>query len=271
MRIGLATAPVPTSLDHAVHGILDFMAQAASFQVRLICFPQAYLPGVRGRGFRIPLCEQPELRQALELIRGEAARLELGVVLPMEWPAEQGRFNLVQVISPGGRILGRQCKTQLEPKEEGIYIPGGGRQVFEIDGVCFGVVICHEGWMYPETVRWAACRGARIVFQPQCTGSNVPGRAPKSWADPDGAYYEKAMICRSVENGIYFASVNYALTAQDSATSLVGPDGTCLAHQPYGQPGLLVQQLETDLATCQPARRFAPHRSMMIAGQHPVP
>ena len=36
----------------------------------------------------------------------------------------------------------------------------------------FGVAICHEGWRYPETVRWAASRGARIVFHPQHTGSD---------------------------------------------------------------------------------------------------
>lgn len=260
MRIGLATAPVPTSLDHAVHGILDFMAQAAAYEVRLLCFPQAYLPGVRGRGFQIPFCEQSQLREALELVCNEAARLGLGVIVPMEWPAEQGRLNLVQVISPEGAILGRQCKNQLEPAEDGIYVPGRGRQLFEIDGVRFGVVICHEGWMYPETVRWAASRGAKVVFHPQCTGSNDAHRSPRNWADPDEAYYEKAMICRSVENGIYFASVNYALSDQRSATSVVGPDGSCLAHQPYGQAGLLVQQLELDLADGQTARRFAPER-----------
>lgn len=260
MRIGLATAPVPNSLDHAVQGILDFMSQAAAYEIRLLCFPQAYLPGIRGRGFRIPLCEQTELRKALELVCNEAARLEIGVILPMEWPADQGRFNLVQVISPAGNILGRQCKNQLEPGEEGIYIPGRGRQIFEIDGVKFGVTICHEGWMYPETVRWAACKGAKIVFHPQCTGNNDANRTLRSWADPDGSYYEKAMICRSVENGIYFASVNYALSSQESATSVVGPDGSCLAHQPYGQAGLLVQQLELELADGQTARRFAPDR-----------
>ena len=42
--------------------------------------------------------------------------------------------------------------------------------------------------------------------------------------------------------------------------ALVAPDGSCLAHQPYGQPGLLVQQLELELATGLPAKRYAPDR-----------
>ena len=95
MRIGLATAPVPTSLDHAVQNILDFIEQAAAFDVHLLCFPEAYLPGMRGQNFSIPLCEQSELREALALICKEAARQELGIILPMEWPSEQGRYNLV--------------------------------------------------------------------------------------------------------------------------------------------------------------------------------
>lgn len=260
MRIGLATAPVPVSLEDSLRNILDFMDQAASFDVDLLCFPEAYLPGMRGQHFSIPLCEQAELRDALEMICRAAADNDMGVILPMEWPSEQGRYNLVQVISPEGRIVGRQCKTQLDPGEEGIYIPGRGRQIFEIDGVKFGVAICHEGWRYPETVRWSASRGAQIVFHPQCTGSNSSGRTSRKWGDPDGPYYEMAMVCRSVENGIYFASVNYALDYQDSATSLVAPDGSCLAHQPYGQPGLLVQQLELELATGLTARRYAPDR-----------
>lgn len=260
MRIGLATAPVPESLEHSLRNIFDFMDQAAPFDVDLICFPEAYLPGMRGQGFSIPLCEQSELRTALSRVCEAAADHNMGVILPMEWPSEQGRYNLVQVISPEGKILGRQCKTQLDPEEEGLYIPGRGRQIFEMNGVKFGVSICHEGWRYPETVRWAACRGARIVFHPQCTGSNTAERAAHGWGDPDGPYYEKAMVCRSVENGIFFASVNYALACQDSATSLVAPDGSCLAHQPYGQPGLLVQQLELELASGQSARRYAPDR-----------
>ncbi len=43
----------------------------------------------------------------------------------------------------------------------------------------FGVAICHEGWRYPETVRWAAVRGAKVVFHPhrhwKARGSELAG------------------------------------------------------------------------------------------------
>ena len=110
-----------------------------------------------------------------------------------------------------GELLGVQTKNQLDPSEDPLYVPGRTRQLFEIDGLKFGVVICHEGFRYPETVRWAAVRGAKIVFHPQYTGSDVEGSdVDASGAPPNAPYYEQAMMMRSRENTIYFASVNYA-------------------------------------------------------------
>jgi hypothetical protein len=42
------------------------------------------------------------------------------------------------------------------------------------------------------------------------------------------------MMMRSIENTIYFASVNYALRYQESATCLIAPSGECQAFLPYG-------------------------------------
>jgi hypothetical protein len=68
------------------------------------------------------------------------------------------------------------------------------------------------------------------------------------------------MMCRSIENGIYFASVNYALPFQESATSLVDPTGACQAYLPYGHEGVLVQSIATERATGVLAARYAPER-----------
>jgi predicted amidohydrolase len=124
----------------------------------------------------------------------------------------------------------------------------------------FGMAICHEGWRYPETVRWAAVRGAKIVFHPHLTGSDHRGVRPTQWGASDSPYYEKAMMMRSKENTIYFASVNYALRFQESATSLIDPSGRCQAYLPYGQEGVLVQAIKAEEATGLLATRYAPER-----------
>ena len=65
--------------------------------------------------------------------------------------------------------------AQRDPTEDKVSVPGTARRLFEINGIKAGVAICHEGWRYPETVRWAAVRGAKVVFHPHHTG-NPTGR-----------------------------------------------------------------------------------------------
>ena len=101
-------------------------------------------------------------------------------------------------------------------------------------------------------------RGAKLVFHPHFTGSDSAGITPARWGDPDAPYYEKAMIARAVENTIYFASVNNALRFQESATTLIGPEGELLAHVPYGEEQLLVQDLDLARATGLYAQRLRP-------------
>ena len=78
-------------------------------------------------------------------------------------------------IDARGEFQGYQTKNQLDPTEDQFYVPGNTRHLFEVKGMKFGVAICHEGFRYPETVRWAAVRGAKIVFHPQHTGSEREG------------------------------------------------------------------------------------------------
>jgi predicted amidohydrolase len=162
------------------------------------------------------------------------------------------------VISRGGEVVGYQAKNQIPVEEEPYYVAEGTRRLFEVDGVPFGITICHEGWRYPEATRCPAVRGAKVVFHPQLTGSDRTGPTLTRWGDPGSPYYEKAMLMRSVENTVYFASVNYAFKYQESATSLIDPEGELVAHVPYGEEGLLVQDLDLARATGFVARRFKP-------------
>jgi predicted amidohydrolase len=178
----------------------------------------------------------------------------------MERLTAAGRQIVAYVIDARGQILGHQTKNQIAPTEDPFYVPGNTRRIFEINGVKFGIVICHEGWRYPETVRWAAVRGAKIVFHPHHTGSDREGVRLTEWGAAGGAYYEKAMMMRSIENTIYFASVNYALRFQESATCLIAPSGQCQAYLPYGHEGVLVQAIDVGEATGLLAARYAPAR-----------
>jgi predicted amidohydrolase len=260
MIIALASPRVASTLEEGLEKVRQLLSEASARGAEIVCFPEAYLPGLRGQEFTVPHFDEAEHERALRAVAQWAREHSIAVILGMERITAAGRQVASYVIDASGGVQGFQTKNQLAPSEDQFYVPGETRQLFEVNGVTFGVAICHEGWRYPETVRWAAVRGAKIVFHPQYTGSDRAGVRLTQWGAADGPYYEKAMLMRSRENTIYFASVNYALRYQESATSLVAPSGECQAYLPYGEEGVLVEEIDVAKATGLLAMRYAPER-----------
>ncbi len=260
MIIALASPRIASSLDEGLEKIRWLLSEASAQGARIVCFPEAYLPGLRGQDFAVPPFDQALQERALGAVAQWARSYAVATILGMERCTAAGRQVAAFVIDARGQLQGYQTKNQLAPSEDRFYVPGHHRRLFELDGTRFGVVICHEGWRYPETVRWAAARGARIVFHPHHAGSDREGVCLTQWGAATNPYYEKAMLMRSIENTVYFASVNYAMRFQESATSLITPSGQCQAYLPYGQEGLLVQAIEPGQASGLLAARYAPDR-----------
>jgi predicted amidohydrolase len=258
--IALASPKVATSLEDGLERVERLLSQAAAAGAEIVCFPEAYLPGLRGQDFAVPAFDRPQQERALATVAQWARSYRVATILGMERSTSAGRQIAAYVIDARGDVLGYQTKNQLDPSEGAHYVPGDTRRIFELSGTKFGIAICHEGWRYPETVRWAAVRGAKIVFHPQHTGSDREGVQLSEWGSSAAPYYEKAMMMRSIENTIYFASVNYALRFQESATTLIAPSGRCQAFLPYGREGVLVQDIEIEKATGLLAGRYAPER-----------
>lgn len=258
MKIALASPHLPTSINNALSHAEKFIKEAADQQVEIICFPESFIPGYPFKDHEVEKATPEKLQRALDTICQLAKENSIAVIMPMDWYADDGVLNVAQVISSRGEVLGYQAKVQLDPTEENIWIPGKERKMFEVNGVKFGIAICHEAFRYPETVRWAARQGAAIVFHPHGSGSNIEGVQLNEWGNKNNPYYEKAMIMRALENTIYFASVNYSMRFHESASALIAPDGTCIANQPYGKEGVLVADIDRSLATGYLAKRFRP-------------
>ncbi len=267
MIIGLASPRIATSLDDGLDRMKRLIAEASAQGAEIVCFPEAYLPGLRGQDFDVVPFDRTQQERALQAVGQWARTYAVATIVGMERLTEAGRQIAAFVIDARGQLQGYQTKNQLDPTEDRFYVPGDTRRLFEVNGVKFGVAICHEGWRYPETVRWAAQRGAKIVFHPHHTGSDESGVRLTQWGSPSAPYYEKAMMMRSIENAIYFASVNYGLRFQESATSLIDPSGQCQAYLPYGQEGVLVQAIKVEEATGLLATRYAPERYRELTGE----
>jgi predicted amidohydrolase len=260
VRLALASPRIATSIDEGLARMDRLLGEAAGQGARIACFPEAYLPGLRGLDFEVcPFhpAEQARVRAATAEL---ARRHGLAVILGTEDLSDSGRRIAAVVFDARGTCLGSQHKCQIDPSEDAHYVPGTGRRLFEIEGLRFGIAICHEGWRYPETVRWAAMRGAQVVFHPQHTGSDLAGPSLTRFGAADAPYYEKAMTMRSRENTIWFASVNYAMRFQESATCVIDPDGELDSQLAYGTEGVLVRELDLARATGLLARRYAPDR-----------
>jgi predicted amidohydrolase len=249
VRVALANLRYPDCPAESVTLAEQAIAEASSAQADLVCFPECFVPGYRGLGKEVPPPDPAFLEQAWSVIAVSAAKAKVAVILGTERVVDNGLFATALVINADGRIAGFQDKVQLDPSEENTYSHGSGRQVFRIGLLRFGVVICHEGWRYPETVRWAARRGAHIVFHPHFHVAEPGGYVPSSFADPANSFHEKAILCRAAENTCYFASVNCASPGSSTTSAVVRPDGTLLSHQPYGKEGLLIADIDITAAT----------------------
>ena len=248
-RIALANLQFPATREESVELAEQAIAEASTERAELICFPECFVPGYRSVGKPAPDPDPLFLERAWSAIGAAAAKANLAVILGTERLVEGALLITALVINRDGTIAGFQDKVQLDPSEEGTYSPGSGRRVFQTGPLTFGVSICHEGWRYPETVRWAARRGAQIVFHPQFHQAEPGGYRPSSFADPANTFHEKAALCRAAENTCFFATVNYASDGSPTTSAVVRPDGTLLCYQPYGQRGLLVADVDLAEAT----------------------
>lgn len=258
MRIALANLPFTGTVDSAVTSIVAALEVAAAAGAAMLCTPENFLPGLRNVGFPVEETDAAALGKAHQFLSEIVKKTGVALILGTEIADPDGPMISALVFDRNGKIIGRQDKVQLDPSENGYYAEGCGRSVFEVDGVCFGIAICHEAWRYPETVRWAAIRGAKVVFIPHLSLVTSWGGTPDGWADPRNSFHEKAALCRAAENSIYIAAVNYAISASETTSAVISPDGSLLTYQPYGLSGLLMADIDPTRATGFLASRFRP-------------
>jgi predicted amidohydrolase len=255
-RIALANIRFPPTPEESVTLAEQAIEQASRDRADLICFPECYIPGYRRPGKPAPPPDPAFLERAWCAIAAAAAKANVAVVLGTERIVDGALLISALVVNRDGTLAGFQDKVQIDPTEESTYSHGAGRRVFHSGPLTFGIAICHEGWRYPETVRWAARHGAQIVFHPHFHEGEPGSYAPSTFADPENSFHEKAVLCRAAENSCYFASVNVASSGSPTTSAVASPDGTLLCYQPYGREGLLIADIDLAAATGLLAARY---------------
>jgi predicted amidohydrolase len=248
-RIALANLPFPASPEDAVAATCAAIATAAAAGASLIAFPECFVPGYRALGAPVPPADAGWLDAAQREVAEAAGRAGITVVLGTERFVAGALRITVLVIGPDGTPLGWQDKVQLDPSEDALYEAADSRRVFTVGELTFGVVICHEGWRYPETVRAVVRLGAQLVLHPHYSEPEPGQRRPEGYAEPTNSFHEAAVLCRAAENTCWFATVNCAVDGAPTTSAVARPDGTLHAWQPHGLAGLLFADIDLASAT----------------------
>lgn len=249
VRLALANLPYPATPDDAVVRTEQAIADAGRAGALVLCFPENYIPGYRTPNRHMPAPDALYLNRAWQRAAAAAQAATVTVVLGTERIVGTRHRIAMLVIDADGTIAGLHDKVQLDPSEEATWEAGTERHLYTAGPLTFGLSICHEGWRYPETVRWAARRGAQVVFLPHFHEAEPGSYRPATFADPANTFHEKAMLCRAAENTCWIAGVNVAGAGSPSTSAIVRPDGTLFAMQPYGEAGLLVADIDLSEAT----------------------
>jgi predicted amidohydrolase len=249
VRLALANLPFPATPAASVADAVAAIAEAGRAGARVVCFPENFIPGYRTASRRMAPPAAAFLDDAWRQAAAAAGAAGVTVVLGTE-RIEQGRHRIsTLVVNADGTLEAFHDKVQLDPSEEGTWEAGSARHVYTAGPLTFGLSICHEGWRYPETVRWAARRGAQVVFVPHFHEADPGSYRPTTFADPANTFHEKAILCRAAENTCFVAAVNYASAGSPTTSAVARPDGSLLAFQPYGAAGLLVVDVDLTEAT----------------------
>ncbi len=249
LRIALATPFYPESREAAVEATCSYIRKSSALGARIVCFPECFVPGYRRPGHSYPTIDAQWLEHAWQRVAESARANAISVILGTERLKNDVPLLTALVIDSTGKSLGFQDKVQLDPTEESIYAAGNGRNVFELEGVKIGIVICHEGFRYPETARAAARKGAQIIFHPHYSWAEGIDFPHEGYGHPANSFHENAALCRAAENTCFYATVNYAEAGSPTTTAIATPDGSLLNYLPRGSEGLLVADIDLVAAT----------------------
>jgi predicted amidohydrolase len=183
-----------------------------------------------------------------EPVKGDTARFlkimarRIDGIVVAGFIEKEGEFiyNSSMIVSKEG-VLGTYRKIHLYYKEKLWFTPGDNPlKVFEVNDARIGIMICFD-WIFPETARTLALRGADIIAHP---------------ANLVLPYCQDAMVTRCLENRIYAITANrigrerrgsddFKFTGCSQVTS---PDGERMLKAPSDVIDVKLIKIDVNLA-----------------------
>src|SRR6185436_9134089 len=115
MIIGLASPGVATTIDDGLERIKRLLSQASAQGAEVVCFPEAYLPGLRGQDFEVPPFDEATQERVIRAVAEWARTYRVATILGTERITAAGRQIAAYVFDARGAVLGCQTKNQIDP------------------------------------------------------------------------------------------------------------------------------------------------------------
>ena len=161
------------------------------------------------------------------------------VVLTVIVRREEGYFNAARVYHDG-ELIHEQCKSKLFVLgEEDRWFRAGEAdavQVFEVDGVRMGILICFE---LRFTALWEQLRGAEVIF------------VPAQWGHLRAPHFDILGRALAVANECYVVQSDTDNDGTSGLSGIVSPFGECIRNE--SSP---VLQLDFDRREVKKMRRY---------------
>ncbi|MCP4548319.1 MAG: hypothetical protein GY835_17800 [bacterium] len=136
--------------------------------------------------------EEPAGGSGLEFLQELAEEKSAAVIAGLPLHERGALFNASALLRPGMAPVFYR-KLHLFYREKDLFTPGDRPpEVWEWRGLKLGMMICYD-WVYPETARIMAHDGADLIVHP---------------ANLVLSHCQRAMVTRSLENGVFTATVN---------------------------------------------------------------
>ena len=151
--------------------IIALLEKAAKENVKIVCFPELCLTGYTCADLFYQRTLIEETRRQLCRVNDEASKLGIFALVGAPYYRDGKLYNAAFVAGSGSIFFDTEVDKQYLPSNNEFYekrwfTPGFGekKQIFEVDGIKFGIEICEDLWMPASPSDEMCLAGAEIIF-----------------------------------------------------------------------------------------------------------
>lgn len=151
--------------------IIALLGKAAKENVKIVCFPELCLTGYTCADLFYQRTLIEETKRQLCRVNDEASKLGIFALVGAPYYRDGKLYNAAFVAGSGSIFFDTEVDKQYLPSNNEFYekrwfTPGFGekKQIFEVDGIKFGIEICEDLWMPASPSDEMCLVGAEIIF-----------------------------------------------------------------------------------------------------------